>query len=189
MDSIAHSLDGNPKDAFGDREPLAEVHNAEGENILRVGCRVAHVSWAIEIRFYRRVNEDADHVYLHVVGKESDETSWLVPEIGTDVAIVLPGAQLSDLGQIGANFAGEDCVFPVANFTLHRICEEANRLKRDYSEWLRTDDNDRLTVVGHSLGGAAAQFIANSMPPSMNDGRLQDCPGMNAYSFGARDWK
>lgn len=39
-------------------------------------------------------------------------------------------------------------------------------------------------VVGHSLGGAAAQFIATSRASRRSD-VWPTCPGVNAYAFGS----
>ena len=151
----------------------------EKNNTLRVGCRGKIVDWAVEIRFYRRLDIDADYVQLQVVGKPSDNTdvNWEIPVIGPDGTVTLPGTRWSDPGLVRSNLDGEDCAFPAAKFTLYDMCKRADSLRRD--------DNGYLTVVGHSLGGAAAQFIASSWPSQGSDDAWPKCPGVNAYAFGS----
>lgn len=138
------------------------------------------VDVAVEIHFNRR-DTGPDVVQLNVVGRHSDDTNahWVSEKDGI---ILFPGTDLRRSSQIMANFVGEDCTFPAAKFTLYAICEQANKEGAEY--WLRTD-NGKLTLVGHSLGGAAAQFIATSWPSPVNDQSWPNCPGFNAYVFGS----
>ena len=156
--------------------------NDEEKNTLYLGCRdsISGFDVAVEVRFYRR-DTGADFVQLNVAGRRSDgvNTHWVAEKDGI---ILFPGTDLSQSKQIMANFVGQDCTFPIAKFTLYAICEQANKEGAD--SWLRTK-NGKLTLVGHSLGGAAAQFIATSWPSPVNDQSWANCPGFSTFVFGS----
>lgn len=82
----------------------------EKNNTLRVGCRGKIVDWAVEIRFYRRLDIDADYVQLQVVGKPGDNTdvNWEIPVIGPDGTVTLPGTRWSD-----RIWTGKTVLFPL----------------------------------------------------------------------------
>lgn len=168
-------------------EPLSDD---PGNNTLHVGCRDQSIRFdaAVEMSFYRR-NTGADIIQLKVAGRQSGDSNseWVVPKIDPDGTITLPGTNWGTSWQIISNFVGEGCVFPAAKFAVYTICERASQFEKERisSEfWLRTE-NDKLTLVGHSLGGAAAQFIANSWPSEVNDASWPSCPGVDAYAFGS----
>lgn len=159
-------------------------------NTLHVGCRDQIWSFdaAVEMRFYRR-NTGADVVQLRVVVRPGDDTNadWVVLEIDSDGIVTIPGTALSRSSQAISNFVGEDCVFPAAKFAVYAMCEQAHQAeeKGETSDFRLGTENGKLTLVGHSLGGAAAQFIANSWPSQVDDQSWPNCPGVNAYAFGS----
>ena len=188
----ADNLRGRLRDIPGIGEAFIEP-SRQGINVLHVGCKhtifgTFDIDLAVEMRFFRQ-GSGADVVQLEVVHRPQGGTSadW-VPVIqpphgrivvpGTDV-VALPGTDSFRL--FWSNFGGETCAFPAAKFTIYAMCEHANREDGNTSgSSLRTEEG-KPTLVGHSLGGAAAQFIASSQP-SRGD---PNCPGVNAFSFGS----
>lgn len=157
-----------------------------------MGC-VDEFLWfdaAVEMRFYRP-NTGDDFIQLSVVGRDRNSNAeWVVPEFGSDGTITFPGTRLYDSSQVTSNFVGEGCVFPVARLVVDMVCEQiVNENNQDNEEkppdsGFRTENN-RLTLVGHSLGGAVTQFIATSWSSQRNDTRSSNCPGYDAYAFGS----
>ena len=152
---------------------------AGGRNIFDV---------AVEMRFYRR-NIGADVIQLDVVYRHGDDDNDWLPFIDPDSGeiIVIPGTATNIMRELRhwlASSAGEGCPFPAARFAVYAMCERANPEERDaYDSSLRMEDGMPV-VVGHSLGGAAAQFIATSRSPRESNG-WPTCPGVNAYAFGS----
>jgi len=159
------------------------VEDERGSNTLRVGCRDL-VDWAVEMRFYREQSTGADSVLMQVVGKvgEQSDADWEIPVL-RDGIVTIPGTDFFDPSQIRSNFSGQECAFPAVKYTLFKICEDAKEHGKE--AWLRLDEDDRLIVVGHSLGGSAAQFIASSWPSSVSEESYPECPGVDAYAFGS----
>ena len=160
-------------------------------NMLRVVCQDQFFPFdaGIEMRFYRRTT-GADVVQLKVVGRPPNDSNaeWVVPEIDSDGIITLPGTTWSKRWseQAISNFAGEYCGFPAVNFVVDAICAGAIQAReKEESFWLNVDENEKLTLVGHSLGGAAAQFIATSSLSQKGNDNWSFCPGVDAYAFGS----
>lgn len=165
-------------------------------NTIYVGCRQEvrrfgfELDLAVEMRFYQLEPDEGlihDVIQMNVAGKPSGNASaaW-APIFGFDGRIIpLPGTDLWRMRQILSNFVGEDCVFPTAKFTVYAMCAQANAAEsRDGSNFSLPTQSRRPTLVGHSLGGAAAQFIASARrPPS--GGNWPECRGVNAYAFGS----
>ena len=162
-------------------------------NVLYVGCRQEmnilgrDFDLAVEMRFYLR-EPGVDVIQMDVVRKPSNNAraGW-DPSIDPDGRITtLPGTDMRQMRQILSNVSGEDCVFPAAKFTVYAMCNRANRAESGdgSNSLLRTENSGRPTLVGHSLGGAAVQFIASSRRPP-TDGNWPDCPGVKAYAFGS----
>ena len=176
--------------------PSGEQEQEEGHqvvNVLYVGCRNElelfgfDFDLAVEMRFFRR-EPGADVIQMDVVRKPSHNASagW-DPFIDPDGNITtIPGTSWDQMRQILSNVGGEDCVFPAAKFTVYAMCNRANGAASGdgSNSLLRTENDGRPTLVGHSLGGAAAQFIASSRRPPTG-GNWPDCPGVNAYAFGS----
>lgn len=165
-------------------EPSTQINN-----MLHVGCRhtIFNIDVAVEMRFFRRDN-GADVVQLGVVRRPlgGDSSDWVpviqpngtVADPETDV-ILLPGTDSFRL--FWANFWGEMCALPAARFTINAMCEYANNEEGEASGLSLRTENGKLTLVGHSLGGAAAQYIATSRPFREEP----KCPGVRAYAFGS----
>ena len=180
--------------AFAESPSSEERHEEEDEvvNVLYVGCRNEmnllgfDFDLAVEMRFFRR-EPGADVIQMDVAGKPSNNTSatW-DPVIGPDGRIIpLPGTNLSQMRQILSDFGGEGCVFPAAKFAVYAMCNRADGAESGdgFNSSLSTE-NGRPTLVGHSLGGAAAQFIASSRRPPTGR-NWPDCAGVIAYGFGS----
>ena len=125
-----------------------------------------------------------------VVGRTNDNGrdpagAWVPLEVSGNV-ISLPGTDWEEIATIGSNLFGKYCAFPAARFAVLKLCEWANTSREGESI---TDDESITsvltqgqtpTLVGHSLGAAAAQFIASSDPIG-----LPQCPDISAYAFGS----
>ena len=180
-------------DAIGDRALVARPRDPENTNTLYVGCEDEILDLfdvAVEMRFYRRdigtdVIQGADVIQLDVVYRQGDGDNQWRPFIDPDSGeiIVFPGAE-QELRQWLASFAGEDCPFPVARFAVYAMCERTNSEEGDASDISLRMKDGMPVVVGHSLGGAAAQFIATSRSRRESNG-WPTCPGVNAYAFGS----
>lgn len=110
------------------------------------------------------------------------------PVIGPDATITFPGTDPKQAQQILSNFHGEDCVFPAARYAVYASCTPANSGDGEASDTTLRTENGRLTVAGHSLGGAVAQFIAISGPPTIDpiyEEAWEMCPEVDAYAFGS----
>lgn len=179
------------RNAIGDRALVARPRNPENTHTLYVGCEdeILKFDVAVEMRFHRRDNS-ADVIQLDVVYREDDGDDEWSPFIdpGSGEIIVLPGTEIDnprETRQWLASIAGERCAFPAARFTAYAMCEHANTEE----EGVASDSSLRMeggmpVVVGHSLGGAAAQFIATSRPSQESNG-WPACPGVHAYAFGS----
>ncbi len=160
---------------------------------LYVGCtetilRVFNFDLAVEMRFFRP-STGADVVQLKMVSRSVGGTvdEW-TPIIGPDATITFPGTDPGQAKQILSNFQGEDCVFPVARYAVYASCTPANGGDGNASDTTLRTEKDRLTVVGHSLGGAVSQFIAISGPPTIKpiaEETWEMCPEVNSYAFGS----
>ena len=170
------------QEAFIEPSPLIN-------NMLHVGCQhtIFNIDVAVEMRFFRR-DSGADIVQLDVVrrplGGSSSEWGPLIQPDGAIVdlktnVVSLPGTDSFRL--FWANFGGEKCVFPAARFTINAICEYANSEESKTSSTSLRIEDGKPTLVGHSLGGAAAQYIATSRPYRGES----KCPGVDAYAFGS----
>ena len=170
----------------------ALVERTDDDRLL-VGCKerilgVFDFDIAVEMRFFRP-NTGADVVQLKMVSRSTGGTvgDW-TPIISPNGTITFPGTDLSQAKQILSNFHGEKCVFPVARYAVWASCARVNSEDESASSTTLRTENDRLTVVGHSLGGAVAQFVAISGPPTIvpnDEVSWQMCPEVNAYAFGS----
>ena len=102
-----------------------------------------------------------------------------------ETIVVAPGTDLGKLEQIMANFRGDECVFPVFEQTVSVFCETLRTAdnsgifgsfaekNHDYVD-LFNKEHHSLTLVGHSLGGSATQYVATNLPDECNpEGRLE----------------
>ena len=159
------------------------VERNDNINSLYVGCTNVQYRFdaAVEMSFYSLTHSNADVIQLNVVGRSRNETNeWVevVPEINSNGELIFALGGAQSLMEFIAALTGGECVFSAVKFAVYKICEKAK--ERDYNSdfWFDTDEG-RPTLVGHSLGGAAAQFIAKEDSLSM------DCRGVNAYAFGS----
>lgn len=195
-----NSLRSQLLEAIGSRVLVDRPSNPENTNTLYVGCEeeilnLFDVAVAVEMRFYRW---DADIVrpdviQLDVVYRQGDgdgDSEWhsvIVADPDFRDIVVLPGTHTDVVGELRqwlANFAGENCTFRAARFAVHAMCEHANLEEGDDSDSSLRMENGMPVVVGHSLGGAAAQYIATSRSSQESSG-WPGCPGVNAYAFGS----
>ena len=181
------NLESQLRELIDPRAFVDPPRDQENTNTLYVGCEDEILNLfdvAVEMRFHRR-DIGADVIQLDVVYREDDgDNEWsrfIDPDSGE--VIVLPGAE-RELRQWLATLAGERCAFPAARFAVYAMCEHANLEEGDASDSSLRVADGRPTVVGHSLGGAAAQFIATSRS-SRKSNDWPTCPGVNAYAFGS----
>lgn len=109
-------------------------------------------------------------VVFYVIGKELRST---IIDLETgDTMVVTPGTNLFNHRQFRANFVGEDCVFPLINFTVEVLCETLSQQNDElYDAFTEINKNEiflnssrSLSMIGHSLGGTATQYVALNLP-------------------------
>ena len=170
---------------------FVEQHESNS-NRLYAGCPIKIVGinfdLAVEMSFFRPP-AGPDIVKLKIVGRnEGTDQTW-VPLVGSDGTIALPGTSWEHLvRQPAANFVGEQCVFPAARYVLYAMCTPQHDGDEGASGAELSIDQGGPTVVGHSLGGAATQYIAISGPPDDLPNvspPWRMCPSVNAYAFGS----
>ena len=167
-------------------------HYEQNSNRLYAGCPKEALGTdfdlAVEMSFFRP-HEGPDIVKLKMVGRNDGTDQTWIPLIKPNGTIALGGTSWKYLiRQPAANFFGEECVFPAARYALYAMCTPPHDGDGGASGAGLSIDQGGPTVVGHSLGGAAAQYIAitgapddlpNVSPP------WQMCPSVNAYAFGS----
>ncbi len=168
------------------RRELDGTRNEKSVNVTSIGdtilvsCRVNNMFLAVVLRIY----DLAGSLFIEVdtAARDFESRAWAPLQIhGTDgdLQIGFPGTRILDLRQIAANFTGEDCPFPAATFAIQSICEVSRErgLLQVNSEKAFEPKSDRVTIAGHSLGGAAVQHVASAVSES--------CPHIDAYAFGS----
>ena len=131
-------------------------------------------------------------VSYYVTGTEV--TGHIIDQDGNRI-VLQEGTDLGELPQIRANFEGEECVFPAVKETVNVLCEvfkqtddhdgvyaafvESNKR----SVFPESSDEFSLTLVGHSLGGAAVQYLAENFPDDCKpEGKFK---AFEAYAFAS----
>ena len=182
LDELKNQL----REAISNRALAERPSNPDNINTLYVGCGDEIFNLfdvAVEMRFYRR-DIGADIVQLDVVYRQGDGDDGWRPLI--DI-FVFPGTPIGnplEVRQWLANFSGEGCPFTAARFAVYAMCEHASAEEGDVSDSSLRMEDGMPVVVGHSLGGAATQFIATSRS-SREDNGWPTCPGVDAYAFGS----
>lgn len=130
-----------------------------------------------------------DRAFFYLTGTEVKGT---VVDRGTgEIITITPGTDLSQLPQIQANFRGENCVFPLVETTVSVLCEVLLDRGGDvYQAFVENNDHKNfsdqpksLTMVGHSLGGSATQYVAMNIPDNCNS---EENPlEFQAYAFAS----
>ena len=170
--------------AFVERSSDPDINH-----VIYVGCE-DETLWfdaAIEMRFYRQ-DQSPDTIHFNAVYRERNSINqWSsfidhnLIDPNSSETLVFPGAE-QELRQWIASTSGENCVLPAARFAVYAICEHAENGGAPDSSFRM--EGSMPIVVGHSLGGAAAQFIATSRQPE--EGVIwPTCPGVHAYAFGS----
>ncbi|MXZ49334.1 MAG: DUF2974 domain-containing protein [Rhodobacteraceae bacterium] len=114
---------------------------------------------------------------FYLAGTELEGTV-VEDESGNPIAI-LPGTDISQLGQVKANFEGEKCVFPIVRNAVDTFCEVLRGRDGEIFKSFIENNGDNQNVfsheassfflIGHSLGGSAAQYIASNIPQNCRD--------------------
>ena len=167
---------------------VEQPKDPENTHTLYVGCEdeVINFDVAVEMRFYRPRGDSAEVIRLGMVYRDKNSGAQQSQTIYSNLEkiMVLPGAH--GRSQRLASIKPEQCTFPAAKFAIYAMCEHAVTMKKEGTD---RDSSSRMNnsmpiVVGHSLGGAAAQFIATSRQ-SEEEGIWPTCPGVHAYAFGS----
>lgn len=186
-DDEVKNLDAQVKRGRDDDRAFVEGRT-KAANVLYIGCstwRTPGIDIAVELRLYSRPTGASDIVQTDVVGRTNDNDrgpgAWLPLEVSDNV-ISLPGTDWSERLTPGSNFFGRYCAFPAVRFAVLKLCERAYASLEDESITSVLTQGQSPTLVGHSLGAAAAQFVASSDPQTQ---RSLHCPDISAYAFGS----
>ena len=154
------------------------LENTEYEDTIYAGCTVDSVLWAVAIRLY----EIAGSLFVETDVAAREGVAWVPLQIyDNGHKIGFPGTKVEDLRQVATNFVGETCVFPVATYAIESICNAYREKVLKDSSGNRLQWTNSVTMAGHSLGGAAVQYIASYVST--------DCPKVVAYAFGSTGMK
>ena len=156
----------------------------QDESLLYAACRMEDFEAAVE--FTVRPVDGRIEVTAHGVGRPDANHAWAPLEVvPRDPPLFrFAGTVLLDAAQVRADFFGESCVFPAARYVFDVLCE-AHRTGKLYPDGEVPSNRHSIpTLVGHSLGGAAVQYIAlhRGGPPR---GPSAECDGVKAYAFGS----
>lgn len=152
-----------------------------------VGCHSGNNLFDLVVDFsfklFARTSDQGASFYL--AGTEVTGTV-VTNKSGEPITIIhSTGFSLSALSEIRANFKGEDCVFPLVQTTVEVLCEVLRKRGDSpvYSAFIEANGNSMfsyspprsswsqsLTMVGHSLGGSAAQYVALNLPDECSPG-------------------
>lgn len=150
-------------------------------NTIHASCEIDDAFWSVAIRLY----EISNNLFLEAdvaAKKNSEGMAWIPIQIdGPPPIIRFPGTTIKNPGQWAANFVGEACIFPAATYTVEAICEsyrENQLVFADTGETFFATENGATTLVGHSLGGAAVQYISHFVPHG-------SCGNIDVYAFGS----
>ena len=155
----------------GCRRKNSSIENAPVEGIILTPL----VASDLRNSFYLKAKEAAGTIIVDESGEEN---------------LVFHGTDLTEFTKIFSNFNGEDCLFPLVKITVELFCtvlrsnqlnfhieryystEHDDDIWHDYISAFAKDNHDiisqsesrSLTMVGHSLGGSATQFVALNFP-------------------------
>ena len=137
-----------------------------------VGCSVERNDANILVNFSFKllVRIIGDRAFFYLTGTEV-KGAVVLSSSGTPITIVA-GTNLFRLPEIRANFEGEDCVFPVVKTTVAVLCEVLRHQEGPaYEALIKRNGNaafskrrQSVTMIGHSLGGSATQYVASNIP-------------------------
>ena len=156
--------------------------NDSGElSAFSVGCTARRDSESIlvEIGFKLLASVTSDGVFFYLTGTEVK--GGIIHRDTGERIIVSPGTNPTQLAEIRANFDGEQCVFPFVRETVKVFCEviqsrgeseaQDNAIHGVHEAFLKANNGEffssqtkEFTMIGHSLGGTATQFVALDPP-------------------------
>ena len=154
-----------------------------------VGCSVERGSQNIVINFSFKLLARiiGNRALFYLTGTEVKGTV-VVRSSGEPIAII-PGTHFLQLPEVRANFEGEECAFPVVKTTVGVLCKVLqNRKGTVYRALVERNGNkafvpdlQSITMIGHSLGGSATQYVASNIPDQcVPEGNFL---GFDGYSF------
>lgn len=116
--------------------------------------------------------------------------SIVLSDSGMPITII-PGTDLLQLPEIQANFKGEKCVFPLVRTTVDVLCKVLRYRKGPVYQALVEKNNNgvlsqashSVTMIGHSLGGSATQYVASNIPDQCKP--EGDFVAFEAYAFAS----
>ena len=175
---INERLEGNELGATSQWSPKENEANT-----MYVGCPVESGALGTVLRLFEGVRGLL--VQTDAAVKSPDDTGWvpLQPTMGADGTITFPGTDPSDWDQIVSNFQGEGCVFDATRVAVDVLCAAYN-LEGPHLE-LGNMESNPATLTGHSLGGAAVQYVtirAAEVPKSSHE---WECASVQGYAFGS----
>lgn len=171
-------------------QPTQSNNNGKS-NSFTVGCSVMRNDRSILIDFSFKILAGVlgDRAFFYLTGTQVKGVVVLRGS-GEPITIV-PGTDLLRLPEIQANFKGEECVFPLIKTTVEVLCEVLRlRDSSVYEAFVDSNGVDifsrqsqSVTMIGHSLGGSATQYVASNIPEYCNP--EGDFVGFEAYAFAS----
>ena len=161
-------------------EPIADE-----DHILYVSCEVEDVSLSIAMRIYQGLAGLFIETRLSARIKNDEVVMWVPMEVidNSGRTIRFPGTNIENAEEIVANFKGEACVFPSSSIVVDALCSVYDTDKGKFD--IENKQPSSVTLVGHSLGGSAVQYIAHSSPTSVSANDFTQCSSVNAFAFGS----
>lgn len=162
--------------------------NGNGEiSPFTVGCSMEsndQSSILIDYSFRLFAKIIGNRIFFYLTGTEVKGTV-IARDSGEPITII-GGTNPIKLPEIKANSKGEECVFPLVKTTVSVLCEVLRSREGDVYEAFVENNRDEyfshrpksLTMIGHSLGGSATQYVAMNIPSNCT-------PEQNSFDFQA----
>lgn len=188
--------------------------DANNAALLSIGCRGRNdrTMLPIYVQIQAYIYLAADYLNLgitfspEVVHSDGDGNFTRVvwapyfDEERQEVVSGLRGTNILDLGQILANYVGDECAFPAIELAVTHVCKSFYEMvwrptspdaigffavsEADLTR-IRSAERYRTVLTGHSLGGQAAQYIAANPPYLCSVNREISDDALRAYAFAS----
>ena len=165
-----------------DWSPSAKRWPGADEHSLFVQCRTSNVVPGVALKVFAA--DEGPVIEADAVVRPEGRDDWVrLRPMRQDGTVVIPGTSLGDLRRIRANFQGAGCLLDAARVAVDGLCAAYNINDRT----LHANNTHRgpATLAGHSVGGAAVQYIAVRAANEPENSDEWNCPEIRGYAFAS----